>query len=170
MLDPRGWFQSLTHSIGSGAIMLIIILGIIFVAYWCLSTNIVQTKQTQLVRACFTKSIYSHPQLWKNKKRGNCQGTFNFQGSNMWHFLPLYTISQGLSVPYEFLEYRNEQSCMQFSGLRSWERVPAWIPFSDSLQWPFTCRTIHFVATDGISFLMAEQSFYWRYISMQFCK
>ena len=70
VLDPRGWFQSLTHSIGSGAIMLIIILGIIFVEYWCLSTNIVQTKQTQLVRACFTKSIYSHPLLWKNKKGG----------------------------------------------------------------------------------------------------
>ena len=30
---------------------------------------------------------------------------------------------------------RNEQSCMQFSGLRSWKRAPAWIPFSDSLQW-----------------------------------
>ena len=27
---------------------------------------------------------------------------------------------------------------MQFSGLRSWERVPAWIPFSNSLQWLFS--------------------------------
>ena len=32
----------------------------------------------------------------------------------------------------------NEWSCMQFSGLRSWERVPAWIPFSNSLQWLFS--------------------------------
>ena len=37
--------------------------------------------------------------------------------------------------PYQFLENRNEQSCTHFSGLRSWERTPAWIPFSDSLQW-----------------------------------
>ena len=46
-------------------------------------------------------------------------------------------ISQRLSIPYQFLENRSEQSCMQFSGLRSWERPPAWIPFSDSLQWPY---------------------------------
>ena len=26
-------------------------------------------------------------------------------------------------------------SCTQFSGLRSWEGAPAWIPFSNSLQW-----------------------------------
>ena len=57
-LDPRGWFESITHSIGSGVITLIIILVIIFVVYRCLSTKIVQTKQTQLVRAFFTKSIY----------------------------------------------------------------------------------------------------------------
>ena len=58
----------------------------------------------------------------------------NFKGSNMLHFLPLCAVSQGLSVPYQFLENRNKQSCMQFSGLRLWERAPAWIPFSDSLQ------------------------------------
>ena len=50
-------------------------------------------------------------------------------------FLPLCAISQGLSVPYQLLENRDEQSCTQFSGLRSWERAPASIPFSDSLQW-----------------------------------
>ena len=49
-------------------------------------------------------------------------------------FLPLRALSQGLSVPYQFLENRNEQSWTLFSGLRSWERAPAWIPFSDSLQ------------------------------------
>ena len=63
-----------------------------------------------------------------------CQGTFNFKGSNMLHFLSLCAVSQGLSVPYQFLEYRIEQHCTQFSALRSWERPPAWIPFSDSLQ------------------------------------
>ena len=73
-LDPQGWFQRITRTSGSGAIMLIIILVIIFVVYWCFSTKIVQTKQTQLVRAFFTKSIYSHPQLWKNKKGGIVRG------------------------------------------------------------------------------------------------
>lgn len=41
-------FSGLTHSIGSGAITLIGVLVIIFVVYQCLSTKIVQTKQTQL--------------------------------------------------------------------------------------------------------------------------
>ena len=50
-----------------------------------------------------------------------CHGTFNSKASNILHFLLLCAVSQGLSVPYQFLEYRNEQSCMQFSGLRSWE-------------------------------------------------
>ena len=50
-------------------------------------------------------------------------------------FLPLCTFSQGLFVPYKFLENRNEQSCTQFSGLRSRQRALAWISFSDSLQW-----------------------------------
>ena len=56
-LDPRRWFQSITHSIGSGAVTLVIVLVIIFVIYQCLSTKIVQSKQTQLVRAFFTKII-----------------------------------------------------------------------------------------------------------------
>ena len=43
-LDPRGWFQSITHSIGSGTVTLIIVLVIIFVIYRCLLTKIVQTK------------------------------------------------------------------------------------------------------------------------------
>ena len=55
-LDPRGWFQNITHSIGSGAVTLVIVLVIIFVVYWCLSTKIDQTK-TQLVRAFSTKII-----------------------------------------------------------------------------------------------------------------
>ena len=34
---------------------------------------------------------------------------------------------------------------MQFSGLRSWERVPAWIPFSNSLQWLFSALVTLYV-------------------------
>ena len=34
---------------------------------------------------------------------------------------------------------------MQFSGLRSWERVPAWIPFSNSLQWLFSSSATLYV-------------------------
>ena len=59
-LDPRGWFQNITHSIGSGTLMLIIVLVIIFVVYCCLSTKIVQTK---IGEGLLHKSIYSDPQL-----------------------------------------------------------------------------------------------------------
>ena len=49
---------------------------------------------------------------------------------------------------------------MQFSGLRSWERAPAWIPFSGSLQWlssvtfyvldyPFCCNWQNFILCNG---------------------
>ena len=48
-LDPHGWFQSLTHSIGSGTIILIV-LTIIFIVYCCLHAKIVKTKQTLMVR------------------------------------------------------------------------------------------------------------------------
>ena len=54
-LDPRGWFQSITHSIGSGTVILEIVLAITFVVYCCLSTKIVKTKQTQMVRTFFYK-------------------------------------------------------------------------------------------------------------------
>ena len=43
----------------------------------------------------------------------------------------LFSVSQGLSILYQFLENRNEQSCLQFSGLRSWGRTHTWIPFSN---------------------------------------
>ena len=43
-----------------------------------------------------------------------CQGTFNFKDSYM-----LFSVSQGPSVSYQFLENRNEQSCTHLSGLRS---------------------------------------------------
>ena len=67
-LDPQGWFQSITHSIGSGTIMLTMVLVIIFVVYRCLSTKIVQTKQTQLVRAFSTKVSTVIPNDEKIKK------------------------------------------------------------------------------------------------------
>ena len=53
-LDPHGWFQSITHSIGSGTVILVIVLTIIFVVYRCLHAKIVKTKQTQMVRTLFT--------------------------------------------------------------------------------------------------------------------
>ena len=59
---------------------------------------------------------------------------FSFKGSNMFFFCVLFLKD---SIPYQFLENKSEQSCTQFSGLRSWERTPAWIPFSDSLQCPY---------------------------------
>ena len=56
-LDPLGWFQSITHSIGSGTVNLVIVLVIIFVIYHCLSIKLVNTKQTQLVRTFLTNII-----------------------------------------------------------------------------------------------------------------
>ena len=56
-LDPRGWFQSITHSIGSGTVTLPIVLVIIFVVYRCHSEKIVKTKQTQTFWTFFTNII-----------------------------------------------------------------------------------------------------------------
>ena len=41
-LDPHRWFQSITHSIGSGTEILVIVLTIIFVIYHCLHAKIVK--------------------------------------------------------------------------------------------------------------------------------
>ena len=56
-LDPHGWFQSITHTIGSGTVTLVIVLVIIFVVYRCFSIRLINTKQTQLVRTFFTNII-----------------------------------------------------------------------------------------------------------------
>ena len=56
-LDPRRWFQSMTHSIGSKTVIFVIILTIIFVIYRCLHAKIVKTKQTLMVRILFTNII-----------------------------------------------------------------------------------------------------------------
>ena len=52
-LDPHRWFQSITHSIGSGTEILVIVLTIIFVIYHCLHAKIVKTKQTLMVRTLY---------------------------------------------------------------------------------------------------------------------
>ena len=150
-LNPRRWFQNITHSIGSETIMLIIILVIIFVVYRCLSTKIVQTKQTQLVRAFFTKSIYSHPQLWKNKKEGILRGCSTSRDPIcciFFHCVPFLKTLCSLSVP-------GKQEQAELHAVLRTEIIGKSTCF-DSLQWPFTYRSIHFLATDGISFLMAE--------------
>ena len=54
-LDPQGWFQSITHSIGSRTVTLVIGLIIVFVVYHCLSLRLVNTNQTHLVRTFFYK-------------------------------------------------------------------------------------------------------------------
>ena len=72
----------------------------------------------------------------KNWKRGNCQRTFIF-------FLCVPFLKDSLFLISSYS--RNEQSCMRFSGLRSWERAPAWIPFSNSLQWLFSASATLYV-------------------------
>ena len=67
-LDPQRWFQGITHSIGSGTITVIITLVIIIVTYRCLSTKIVETKQTHLLRTFFTKVSTVIPNYEKVKK------------------------------------------------------------------------------------------------------
>ena len=56
-LDQHGWFQSITHSIGSKTVILVIVLTIIFFIYRCLHAKIVKTKQTLMVRTLFTYII-----------------------------------------------------------------------------------------------------------------
>ena len=55
--DPRRWFQTITHSVRSGTVILVIVLTIIFVIYHCLHAKIVKTKQTLMVRTLFTNII-----------------------------------------------------------------------------------------------------------------
>ena len=56
-LDPRGWLQSHTHSIGSRTIILVIVLTVVFVVCCCLHTKIVKTEQTLMVRTLLTNII-----------------------------------------------------------------------------------------------------------------
>ena len=93
-LNPRRWFQNITHSIGSETIMLIIILVIIFVVYRCLSTKIVQTKQTQLVRAFFTK--VSTVTNYAKKKKGELSGDVQLSGIQYVFFLRVLFLKDSL--------------------------------------------------------------------------
>ena len=86
-LDPCGWFQSTTHSIGSGTVILVIILTIIFVIYHYLHAKIVKTKQTLMVRTIFTNII--------NKQGGTVRECL------MGGFLRV--VSHKSSVPYQLL-------------------------------------------------------------------
>ena len=56
-LDPRGWLQSITHSIGPGTVILVTVLTIIFVIHHCLHAKIVKTKQIQMIKTLFTNII-----------------------------------------------------------------------------------------------------------------
>ena len=69
---------------------------------------------------------------------------FNFKESNMlFFFLCVPFLKDSLFLINSY--FGNERSCTQFSGLRSWERVPAWIPFSNSLQWLFPASVTLYV-------------------------
>ena len=46
-LDPRGWFQSITHSPGSGTVILVIVLTIIFVVHRCLHAKLLELNKLQ---------------------------------------------------------------------------------------------------------------------------
>ena len=99
-LDPQGWFQSITHSIGPGAVTLVIVLMMItFLVYQCLSTKIVQTKQTQLVRAFFTKLSTVTP-IVEKKRGGIVRGIVKGSNMSLFSFLCHFSrILYSLSVP-----------------------------------------------------------------------
>ena len=88
---------------------------------------------------------------------------FNFKESHMLFSSLWCAVSQGPSVPYQFLENRNEQSCTQFSGLWSWDRAHAWIPFSDLL--PYCKLFSHVPTTQDVDCLLAL----WRLLFTWFC-
>ena len=101
-------------------------------------------------RVCFLHQCQFHV--------NGCPGTFNFKGSNMFSsFVCCFSRTLcSLSGPgkQEWAELH------EFSGLRSWERAPVWIPFSESLQWlssgtlylkdyPFCCNWWNFILFNG---------------------
>ena len=45
-LDPRGWLQSITLSTGSGTVILVIVLTIIFVVHRCLHAKLLELKNS----------------------------------------------------------------------------------------------------------------------------
>ena len=67
-LDPGRWLQNIIHHIRSKITMLIIALVVICKLYQCLSTKIVQAKQTHLVRTFSAKVSAVTPSCEKIKK------------------------------------------------------------------------------------------------------
>ena len=136
--------------------MLIIVLMVIFVLYQCLSTKIVQTKQTHLVRTFFTKVSAVTPNYEKIKKRG-LSGTFNFKESNMLHFSSFVChfsrILCSLSVPILGMSRAARSSQYGDHGKGYLLGFLSVTPFSDSFQHQRPCmyQTIHIVAIDKIS-------------------
>ena len=106
--------------------------------------------------------------------KDRCQGTFNFKGSNMFSsFVCRFSRTLcSLSVPgkQEWAELHTVLSTKIMTKgtcLGSLQWLPSVTLFSDLVL----KKTIRFVTTGEISFfLMAEQSFYWRYINTRFCK
>ena len=94
--------------------------------------SLLQHHSPKALSLCYGPFVTSVHDYWKNQYSDNmkCRGRSALRDPICYSFL-LCAVSQGFSIPYQFLENRNEQSCMQFLGLRSWERAPAWIPFSD---------------------------------------
>ena len=142
--------------------MLIIVLMVICVLYRCLSTKIVQTKQTHSVRTFFTKVSIVTPNYEKIKKRG-LSGTFNFKESSMLHFSSFVChfsrILFSLSVPILGMSRAARSSQDEDHGKGYLLGFLSVTPFSDSFQCQRPCmyQTIHFVATDGISFFVIAE-------------
>ena len=44
--DPRRWFQTITHSVRSGTVILVIVLTIIFVVHRCLHAKLLELKNS----------------------------------------------------------------------------------------------------------------------------
>ena len=159
--------------------------------------SLLQHHNSKALSLCYGPSVTSIHDYWKNQYFDSmkCRGRSALRDPICYSFL-LCAVSQGFSIPYQFLENRNEQNCMQFWRLRSWEGAPAWIPFRDSLQWlpsvallkcnlfiyaPLTQDMECFLALwrllfawlcfcSVFFFFTACSCLVWRYINMHFCK
>ena len=130
---------------------------IIFVVYQCLSIKFVQTKQTQLVRAFFTKVSTVTPNYEKIKKGGIVRGCSTLRNPVCCLFFlcvpflkdSLFLISSGKQERAELhaalrTEIMGKSTCLDYFQVTLFSKL-------------VLNKTIHFVATSGISFfLMAE--------------
>ena len=111
-LDPRGWFQSITHSVGSGTVTLVIVFVIIFVVYHCLSIRLADTKQTQLVRTFFYKHNKTGGIVRKHLTGGFLRAVLHLSGILCPLPIPEYSGLRGVGKPLPGL--RN--ACISFIG------------------------------------------------------